>query len=88
MMGPRQEEQTALFYDFSSEAHVPGEHVLQPTDGVINLSRNRVHLTEFYRSTGRPSVDPELMMRMRLVRNVMGGRTLLRRPATPQRLKR
>lgn len=67
MMGPRQEAKTALFYDFSIEDHVPVDHVLRAIDGVIDLSSVRTHLTEFYSSTGRPSVDPELMMRMLLV---------------------
>ena len=67
MMGPRQEAQTALFYDFSMEDHVPIDHVLRAIDGVVDLSSVRTHLTEFYSSTGRPSVDPELMMRMLLV---------------------
>lgn len=71
MMGPRQEAQTALFYDFSIEAHVPGDHVLRAIDDVIDLSSVRVHLTEFYSSTGRPSVDSELMMRMLPVGYVM-----------------
>ena len=75
MMGPRQEAQTALFYDFSIEAHVPRDHVLRAIGGVIDLSCVRDHLTEFYSSTGRPSVDPELMMRMLLVGYVMGIRS-------------
>ena len=76
MMGPRQEAQSALFYDFSIEAHVPGDHVLRAIDRVIDLSSVRTHLTEFYSSTGRPSIDPELMMRMLLVGYVMGIRWL------------
>ena len=72
MMGPRQEAQSALFYDFSIEKHVPTGHVLRAIAGVIDLSSVRTHLTEFYSSTGRPSVDPELMMRVFLVGYVMG----------------
>jgi transposase len=75
MMGPRQEAQSALFYDFSIEDHVPTDHVLRAIDGVIDLSSVRVHLTDFYSCTGRPSVDPELMMRMLLVGYVMGIRS-------------
>jgi len=67
MLGPRQEAQSALFYDFSIEDHVPIDHVLRAIDGVIDLSSVRKHLTEYYSSTGRPSIDPELMMRMLLV---------------------
>ncbi|WP_435138779.1 transposase [Pseudopelagicola sp. nBUS_19] len=46
--------------------------------GVIDLSSVQMHLTEFYSSTGRPSVDPELMIRMLLVGYVMGIRSELR----------
>ena len=45
MMGPRQEAQSALFYDFSIEDHVPGDHVLRAIDRVIDLSSVRTHLT-------------------------------------------
>ena len=74
-MGPCQVAQTALFYDFSIEDHVPADHVLRAIDGVIDLSSVRIHLTGFYSSTGRPSIDPELMMRMLLVGYVMGIRS-------------
>lgn len=75
MMGPRQEAQSTLFYDFSVEDHVPTDHVLRAIDGVVDLSSVRTHLTEFYSFTGRPSIDPELMMRMLLVGYVMGIRS-------------
>ena len=38
MMGPRQEAQSAFFYDFSIEDHVPRDHILRTIDGVIDLS--------------------------------------------------
>jgi len=38
MLGPRQEAQSALFYDFSIEDHVPSDHVLRAIDGIIDLS--------------------------------------------------
>jgi transposase len=75
MLGPKQEAQRALFYNFSIEDHVPSGHVLRAIDGVIDLSGVRRHLSEFYSSTGRPSVDPELMMRMLLVGYIMGIRS-------------
>ena len=67
MMGPRQEAQGALFYEFSLEDHVPGDHLLRSIDRFVDLSGVRTHLAAFYSSTGRPSVDPELMIRMLLV---------------------
>jgi len=75
MLGPKQEAQAALFYEFSIEDHVPCDHVLRTIDGVIDLSGVRQHLSEFYSTTGRPSVDPELMMRMLLVGYIMGIRS-------------
>ena len=67
MMGPRQEAQAELFYEFSLEDHVPQNHLLRSIDRFVDLSGIRVHLTEFYSHTGRPSVDPELLIRMLLV---------------------
>ena len=67
MMGPRQEAQVALFYEFSIEDHVPQDHLLRAIDRFVDLSGIRQHLAPFYSSTGRPSVDPELMIRMLLV---------------------
>ncbi len=67
MMGPRQEAQGALFYEFSIEDHVPRDHLLRSIDRFVDLSGVRHHLAAHYSSTGRPSVDPELMIRMLLV---------------------
>jgi len=75
MMGPRQEAQGALFYGFSIEEHVPQDHVLRGIDRFAKLSGIRRHLAPFYSATGRPSVDPELMIRMLLVGYVMGIRS-------------
>ena len=75
MLGPKQEAQSALFYDFSIEEHIPSDHILRAVDGVIDLSGVRQHLSEFYSNTGRPSIDPELMMRMLLVGYIMGVRS-------------
>lgn len=75
MMGARQEVQSALFYEFSLEAHVPRDHLLRSVDRFIDLSGVRVHLAPFYSSTGRPSIDPELMIRMLLIGYIMGIRS-------------
>jgi len=75
MMGPRQEAQAALFYEFSLEEHVPDDHLLRSIDRFLDLSSVRGHLADFYSHTGRPSVDPELMIRMLLVGYVMGIRS-------------
>ena len=75
MMGARQQAQGALFYEFSLEDHVPGDHLLRLIDRFVDLSGIRGHLAPFYSSTGRPSVDPELMIRMLLIGYVMGIRS-------------
>ena len=75
MMGARQEAQGALFYEFSIEDHIPHDHLLRAVDRFVDLSGIRQHLAPYYSSTGRPSVDPELMIRMLLVGYVMGIRS-------------
>ena len=67
MMGPRQVEQGSLFYEFSLETHVPTDHLLRSIDRFVDLTGLRQELAPFYASTGRPSVDPELMIRMLLI---------------------
>lgn len=75
MMGPRQEAQAALFYEFSLEDHVPQDHLLRSIDRHLDLSGIRGHLADFYSHTGRPSVDPELMIRILLVGYCFGIRS-------------
>jgi len=60
MMGP-QVAQGALFYEFSIEDHVPPDHLLRAIDRFVDLGGMRRHLARYYSSTGRPSIDPELM---------------------------
>ena len=45
MMGPKQEAQSALFYEFSLEEHVPQDHLLRSIDRHLDLSSIRGHLT-------------------------------------------
>jgi transposase len=75
MMGPRQVAQGALFYEFSLERHVPDDHLLRAIDRVVDLGGVRARLAPFYSATGRPSVDPELMIRMLLVGYCLGIRS-------------
>jgi transposase len=75
MMGPKQEAQAALFYEFSLEDHVPQDHLLRSIDRHLDLANIREHLADFYSHTGRPSVDPELMIRMLLVGYCLGIRS-------------
>src|SRR6266478_3942018 len=75
MMGPRQVDQAALFYEFSLERHVPATHLLRSIDRFVDLSDIRSHLAPFYSSTGRPSIDPELLIRMLIVGYCLGIRS-------------
>ncbi len=74
MMG-RQVAQGALFYEFRLDDHVPADHLLRRIDRVIDLGFVREALAGSYSATGRPSVDPELMMRMLLVGYLHGIRS-------------
>ena len=67
MLGPKQEAQGALFYEFSIDDHVPQDHLLRSIDRFVDLGDIRQYLAEFYSHTGRPSIDPELLIRMLLV---------------------
>jgi transposase len=67
MMGERRVDQGALFFEFSLERHVPPDHLLRAIDRFVDLSELRAHLAPFYSETGRPSIDPELLIRMLLV---------------------
>jgi transposase len=67
MMGHRQVEQAALFYEFSLETHIPADHLLGSIDRFVDLEPVRQDLAPFYSSIGRPSIDPELMIRMLLI---------------------
>ena len=75
MLGSRQEFQSALFYEFNLEDHVPSDHLLRSIDRFVDLSGIRQHLAPFYSAIGRPSVDPELMIRMLLIGYIMGIRS-------------
>jgi transposase len=64
-----------LFYDFCLDDHVPADHQLRGIDRHLDLERVRATLKPFYSNTGRPSVDPELLIRMLLVGYCMGIRS-------------
>src|ERR1700757_4766549 len=74
-MGERRVEQGALFYEFCLDRHVPQDHLLRAIDRFVDLSEIRAHLASFYSPIGRPSIDPELMIRMLLVGYCMGVRS-------------
>src|SRR5215472_11007795 len=75
MMGHQQVEQAALFYEFSLERHIPTNHLLRSIDRFVELGELRRELSAFYSAIGRPSIAPELMIRMLLVGYCFGIRS-------------
>jgi hypothetical protein len=63
MMGKRPAGQEVLFYGFSLERHVPPDHLLRWIDRFVDLAAIREALRPFYSEVGRPSTNPELMIR-------------------------
>src|SRR5438128_9604024 len=75
MMGERRVAQEHLFYEFSLERHVPETHLLRSIDRFVELGGLRRELAPFYSEMGRPSIDPELMIRMLIVGYVFAIRS-------------
>ena len=64
-----------MFYEFCLEKHIPEDHLLRQIDQFLDFDQIRQHLQPFYSTTGRPSIDPELMIRMLLVGYCYGIRS-------------
>ena len=75
MMGELPDAQGELIYDFNLEKHIPAEHLLRQIDQFLDFTELRRHLKAYYSTTGRPSVDPELMMRMLIIGYCYGIRS-------------
>ena len=71
MMGV-QAASAQLFYDFCLDDHVPSDHMLRGIERHLELDDLRQSLKPFYSQIGRPSVDPELMIRMLIVGYCIG----------------
>jgi len=69
MMGRQDRDQGQLFYEFSLDEMIPADHLLRRIDVFATAVLADLHreLKVFYSDIGRPSVDPELMIRMLLV---------------------
>ena len=74
MMGA-QTAPAQLFYDVDLERHVPSGHMLREIDRFLDVDRIREALRPFYSHMGRPSIDPELIIRMLVIGYVMGIRS-------------
>lgn len=75
MIGLQTDHQKRLFYSFDLEEHVPQNHLLRGINRHLDLSNFRQHLSEYYSHTGRPSIDPELIMRMLIIGYSLGIRS-------------
>src|SRR5262252_8710113 len=75
MMGTKGGDQDRLFYSFNLDKHVPADHLLRGIDRFLDLNQLRQRLEPYYSETGRPSIDPELMIRMLLVGYCFGVRS-------------
>jgi transposase len=75
IMGRLNHDQGQLFYSFSLEEAVPDDHLVREIAAVLDLAWVRVELAPYYSSTGRPSIDPELMIRMLIIGYVFAIRS-------------
>jgi transposase len=75
MMGQLDSGQDKLFYSFNLDNHVPQTHLLRGIDRALDLGDLRQHLAPFYSPIGRPSIDPEFMIRMLIVGYCFGIRS-------------
>jgi transposase len=77
MMGRQGGDQSQLFYLFNLERRVPADHLLRRVNPIVTrvLANLREKLAPFYSDIGRPSIDPELMIRMLIVGYCYGIRS-------------
>lgn len=77
MMGRQGDDQSQLFYLFNLERRIPADHLLRRVSPIVTrvLADLREKLAPFYSDIGRPSIDPELMIRMLIVGYCYGIRS-------------
>ena len=86
MMGRQSGDQARLFYEFRLDERIPKNHLLRRIDVFVTAVLGDMHdqLNPYYSEIGRPSVDPELMIRMLIVGYCYGLRSdVKRRRTTP-----
>ena len=71
MMG-HQARSEALFYYFRLDDQIPETHLLRLIDKHISFEFVRQQLKDRYSATGRPSIDPELLLRILLIGYLYG----------------
>jgi transposase len=75
MMGRLNHDQEQLFYSFRLDEAVPHDHPIRKIAAVVDLSWVHSELAPFYPKMGRPSIDPELMIRMLIIGYVFAIRS-------------
>ncbi len=77
MMGRRWGNQASLFYQFRLDDRVPKDHLLRRIDGFVTTALADIHgrLRPSYSEIGRPSIDPELLIRMLIIGYCFGLRS-------------
>ena len=75
MMGRQEIGQGQFFYAFNLDKAVPPDHLVRQIDGLLDLSWVHKELAPYYPHTGRPSIDPVLMIRMLIVGYVFAIRS-------------
>jgi transposase len=75
MMGRHNRDQGQLFYSFNLDEVVPDDHLVREIAAVLDLSWVHAELAPHYSHTGRPSIDPVLMIRMLIVGYVFAIRS-------------
>ena len=75
MMGRRERGQGQFFYTFDLDKVVPPDHLVRQIDSVLDLDWVHKELAPYYSHTGRPSIDPVLMIRMLIVGYVFAIRS-------------
>src|SRR5262250_1841392 len=75
MMGRLNHSQGRLFYAFCLEEAIPDDHLVREVAAVLDLSWVHAELAAHYPDNGRPSIDPELMIRMLIIGYVFAIRS-------------
>ena len=86
MMG-QQPRTDSLFYYFRLEDQIPHDHLLKRLDRFIDFGFVRERLRDTYSAVGRPSIDPEVLLRLLLVGYLYGITSERRLMLKPSRIR-
>ncbi len=75
MMCRLDRDQEQFFYEYRLDDLVSADHLVRKVDAVLDLSWVWAELAPYYSHTGRPSIDPELVLRMLIVGYVFAIRS-------------